>query len=55
MWVGRDEGEAADWDDLFQQAIELREVSTENYLLDHPLLAEQWLDGMERLGIEGLG
>ena len=55
MWLGRDEGEAADWDDLLQKAIERREVPTENYLLDHPLLAEHWLDGMERLGIEGLG
>jgi hypothetical protein len=54
MWLGRDEGEAADWDDLLQQAIERREVPTENYLLDHPLLAEHWLDGMERLGLEGL-
>jgi hypothetical protein len=27
---------------------------TENYLLDHPLLAEHWLDGMERLGLGGL-
>jgi hypothetical protein len=30
-------------------------VPTENYLLDHPLLAEHWLDGMERLGLGGLG
>ena len=54
MWLGRDEGEAADWDELVQQALERREVPTENYLLDHPLLAEHWLDGMERLGLEGL-
>jgi len=26
MWLGRDEGEAADWDDLLQQALERREV-----------------------------
>jgi hypothetical protein len=54
MWLGRDEGEAADWDDLLQQALERREVPTESYLLDHPLLAEHWLDGMECLGLEGL-
>jgi hypothetical protein len=33
----------------------LSEVPTENYLLDHPPLAEHWLDGMERLGLGGLG
>jgi hypothetical protein len=43
MWLGREENEAADWDDLVQQALERREVPTENYLLDHPLLAEHWL------------
>jgi hypothetical protein len=35
--------------------VERREVPTENYLLDHPLLVEHWLDGMERLGLGGLG
>ena len=55
MWLGRDEGEAADWGELVRQALERREVPTENYLLGHPLLAEHWLDGMERLGLEGLG
>jgi hypothetical protein len=55
MWLGRDDGEAADWDELVRQALERREVPTEDYLLDHPLLAEDWLDGMERLGLEGLG
>jgi len=28
------------------RAIERHEVPTENYLLDHPTLAEHWLDGM---------
>ena len=36
------------------RAIERREVPTENYLLDHPQLAEHWLDGMERLNLGGL-
>jgi len=30
------------------------EVPSENYLLDHPQLAEHWLDGMERLNLGGL-
>jgi hypothetical protein len=29
-------------------------VPTENYLLDHPQLAEYCLDGMERLNLGGL-
>jgi len=37
-----------------KQAVERREVPTEDYLLDHPLVAEHWLDGMERLGLGGL-
>ena len=44
-----------EWDELVARAVERREVPTENYLLDHPLLAEHWLDGMERLGLGGLG
>ena len=36
------------------RAFERREVPTENYLLDHPQLAEHWLDGMERLNLGGL-
>ena len=54
MWLGRDDGEPEEWNELLARAIERREVPTENYLLDHPLLAEHWLDGMERLGLGGL-
>src|SRR6476620_5901552 len=55
MWLGRGDGEPEEWDELVARAVERREVRTENYLLDHPLLAEHWLDGMERLGLGGLG
>jgi hypothetical protein len=54
MWLGRGDGEPEEWHELVARAIERREVPTENYLLDHPLLAEHWLDGMERLGLGGL-
>jgi Protein of unknown function (DUF3775) len=54
MWLGRGDGEPEEWNELLARAIERREVPTENYLLDHPLLAENWLDGMERLGLGGL-
>lgn len=54
MWLGRGDGEPEEWNDLVARAFERREVPTENYLLDHPLLAEHWLDGMERLNLGGL-
>jgi Protein of unknown function (DUF3775) len=54
MWLGRDEGDPEEFDALVQQALERREVPTENYLLDHPLVAEHWLEGMDRLGLGGL-
>jgi Protein of unknown function (DUF3775) len=54
MWLGREDGEPEDWDELVQTAIERREVPTEVYLLDQPLLAEYWLEGMDRLGLGGL-
>jgi len=54
MWLGRGDAEPEEWNDLVARAFERREVPTENYLLDHPLLAEHWLDGMERLNLGGL-
>jgi hypothetical protein len=54
MWLGRKDGEVEEWEDLVTRALESREVPTEEYLLDHPLLAEHWLDGMELLGLGGL-
>jgi hypothetical protein len=54
MWVGRGDGEPEEWDALVQQARESREVPTPTYLLDHPLLAEHWLDGLEILGLDPL-
>jgi hypothetical protein len=54
MWLGRDEGDPDEFEELVAQALERREVPTEDYLLDHPLVAEHWLEGMERLGLGGL-
>jgi uncharacterized protein DUF3775 len=54
MWLGREDAEAEDWDELVQQALDRREIPTAVYLLDHPLLADDWLAGMERLGFGGL-
>jgi hypothetical protein len=54
MWLGRDDGEPEEWDELVATAMERREVPTESYLLDHPLVADHWLEGMEQLGLGGL-
>jgi hypothetical protein len=54
MWLGRDEGDPEEFEELVKQAMERREVPTEDYLLDHPHVAEHWLEGMERLGLGGL-
>jgi hypothetical protein len=54
LWLGRDEASAEDWDELVATAVERRETPTETYLLGHPLLAEYWLEGMDRLGLGGL-
>ena len=54
MWLGRGDGEPKEWNDLVARAFERREVPTENYLLDHPQLAEHRLDGTERLNPGGL-
>jgi Protein of unknown function (DUF3775) len=54
MWLGRDEGDPEEFEGLVRLALERREVPTEDYLLDHPLVAEHWLEGMERLGLGGL-
>ena len=54
MWLGRGDAEPEEWNDLVTQATERREVPTEKYLLDNPLVAEHWLEGMERLGLGGL-
>jgi hypothetical protein len=54
MWLGRGDGEPEEWDSLVQQAMERREVPTARYLLDHPLVAEAWLDALEALGYGSL-
>jgi Protein of unknown function (DUF3775) len=54
MWLGRDEGDPEEFDQLVIEALGRREVPTEDYLLDHPLVAEHWLEGLDRLGLGGL-
>ena len=54
MWVGREDAEIEEWEAAVDQAKERREIPTESYLLDHPLLAEYWLEGLTKLGYDGL-
>jgi len=50
MWIGRGDAEPEEWTDMLQMAVERREVPTEQYLLDHPLVAEFLAEGLDRLG-----
>lgn len=50
MWLGREDAEPEEWERLVNQAINRRDGPTAQYLLGHPLLAEYWLNGLERLG-----
>lgn len=50
MWLGRGDMEAEEWSELLRMAGERRETPTATYLLDHPLLAEHWADGLVKLG-----
>jgi hypothetical protein len=36
MWLGRDDADGEEFEQLVAQALERREVPTEDYLLDHP-------------------
>lgn len=54
MWLGRGDGEPENWQDLVADAGDRREIPTEDYLLGHPLVADYWADGLERLGYESM-
>ena len=50
MWIGRGDGEPEEWVNLLKLAEERHEGPTTHYLLGHPLVAEFWADGLEKLG-----
>jgi len=52
MWIGRGDAEPAEWEATVQLAQDVKEQPTPRYLLGHPLVAEFWAEGAERLGIE---
>jgi hypothetical protein len=51
MWTGRGDAEPEDWEETVRLAEESRDQPTPAYLLRHPLVAEHWAEGLERLGI----
>lgn len=53
MWLGRDDAEPEEWSSLIKLASERQEVPVEDYLLEHPLLADYWAEGLDRLGLGG--
>lgn len=52
FWIGRGDAEPEEWDATVAMATERRETPSERYLMKQPLVAEFWLEGLERLGIE---
>ena len=51
MWIGRGDAEPEEWEATVQLAQDVKEQPTPRYLLRHPLVAELWEEGAERLGI----
>ena len=52
MWIGREDAEPEEWDQTIELARSLKDQPTPQYLLRHPLVANEWLAGAERLGID---
>ena len=49
-WLGRGDGELADWDDLREEASRLHNKRTAQYLLGKPMLADHLEEGLIQLG-----
>ena len=50
LWLGRGDYALEEWDDIVQQAKEQWSPETAQYLLSHPLLADQLREGLELHG-----
>jgi hypothetical protein len=51
-WLGRGDGEVADWDDLREEALRLHNKRTAQYLLGKPMLADHLEEGLTQLGYD---
>lgn len=49
-WLGRGDGDAADWDDLRQQAADAHNGRTASYLLGMPLLSDYLEEALDQFG-----
>jgi Protein of unknown function (DUF3775) len=52
MWIGRGDAEPEEWESTVELARELKDGPTPRYLLRHPLVAEHWEEGADRLGLD---
>ncbi|MGD9885568.1 DUF3775 domain-containing protein [Reyranella sp.] len=50
LWLGRGDGTLDDWDELKEQARELRNKRTADYLLGEPLLSDHLEAGLSAFG-----
>ncbi|RWM02549.1 DUF3775 domain-containing protein [Mesorhizobium sp.] len=51
MWLGRDDGEAADWEEVRQQAAYAHNKHTAGYLCGNPLLGDHLEAGLDAIGL----
>lgn len=52
LWLGRGDGEAAEWEALRERARTEVSAPVDSYVLGHPLVAEFWAEGLSKLGAE---
>ena len=50
-WLGRDDYDRGDWDDLREQATDAHNERTAQYLLGMPMLADYLEEGLSQLGL----
>ncbi len=51
MWLGRDNGQAADWEEVRKQAADAHNRHTARYLIGDPLLGDHLEAGLAALGL----
>ena len=52
-WLGRGDGEVAEWDEMREEALRLHNNRTAQYLLGKPMLADHLEEGLSQLGYAG--
>jgi Protein of unknown function (DUF3775) len=49
MWIGRGDGDPEDWAELVDLAAQRHAGPAAEYLFSHPMVADYWLEGLDRL------